>query len=195
MKERKKDAQIAHEHTARIAKRTRRLCLAAFLVALSFLLGLLAKTLQGTSPLRLTVEGLPILFAGITLGPLWGAAVGVMADLLSCLMAGQTPLPLITVGAAALGLLAGLFARLLFRKDALLSGPPSYPALLLLTAAAHTVGSILIKSYALSAFYGFDTLIFRAPIYLGIILLESYLLYLLLRSHPIRRELERLLKP
>ena len=67
--------------------------------------------------------------------------------------------------------------------------------LLLLTAAAHTVGSIFIKSYALSQFYGFDTLLWRLPIYLGVILLESYLLHLLLHSHPIRRELERLIKP
>ena len=183
------------KHAGVVSVRVRRLCLAAFLVALSFLLGWLAKALQGTSPLRFTVEGLPILLGGLCLGGVYGALIGVTADLLSCLLAGQAPLPLITVGAAMIGLIPGLFSRLFLRKQPIYTASPSYPVLLLLTAAAHTVGSILIKSYALSAFYGFDTLIFRAPIYLGIILLESYLLYLLLRSHPIRRELERLLKP
>ena len=56
------------KHTGAIGAKARRLCLAAFLVALSFLLGWLAKALQGTSPLRFTVEGLPILLGGLCLG-------------------------------------------------------------------------------------------------------------------------------
>ena len=183
------------KHAGVVSVRVRRLCLAAFLVALSFLLGWLAKALQGTSPLRFTVEGLPILLGGLCLGGVYGALIGVTADLLSCLLAGQAPLPLITVGAAMIGLIPGLFSRLFLRKQPIYTASPSYPVLLLLTAAAHTVGSIFIKSYALSQFYGFDTLLWRLPIYLGVILLESYLLHLLLHSHPIRRELERLIKP
>lgn len=170
------------------------LCLAAFLAALSFLLGLLAKTIQGTSPLRVTLEGMPVVLSGIMLGPFVGAAVGVAADLLSCLLAGQSPLPLITVGAALVGLLPGLLTPLLYRGARPFSLRPRFLTVLLLDGAAHAVGSVTVKSIALSAFYGFNTLVLRAPIYLGIILLESYLLYLLLRSADVRRELERLLK-
>ena len=85
-------------------RHTRILCLAAFLTAMSFLLGYIAKTIQGTGPLRFTLEGLPIVLSGMVLGPLYGALTGLAADLLSCLLAGQAPLPLVSAGAAAVGL-------------------------------------------------------------------------------------------
>ena len=182
------------ERRAAALRHTRILCLAAFLAALSFLLGLIAKTLQGTGPLRLTFEGLPVVFAGITLGPVAGAAVGILADLLSCLLSGQSPLPLITVGAALVGLAPGILARLLRRGGRPLAAPMRFPLVLLLDGVAHALGSVIVKSLALSAFYGFDTLLLRLPIYVGIVLLESYLLYALLRAPLVRRELERLLK-
>ena len=177
---------------AAAVRHTRILCLAAFLAALSFLLGLLAKSIQGTSPLRFTVEGLPAVFAGITMGPILGAVVGVAADLLSCLLAGQAPLPLISVGAALIGFIPGALSLLLRRREQY--GKPSYPFVLLCDGAAHAIGSVLVKSAALSSFYGFDTLLWRLPIYVGVVLLESYLLYALLRTDAVRRELERLIK-
>ena len=184
-----------NERQGRLTRRaTYVLCLAAFLAALSFLLGLLAKTIQGTSPLRVTLEGMPVVLSGMMLGPLVGAAVGVAADLLSCLLAGQSPLPLITVGAALLGFVPGLLTPLLYRGARAYTLRPRFLTVLLLDGAAHAVGSVTVKSIALSAFYGFNTLVLRAPIDLGITLLESYRLYLLLRSADVRRELERLLK-
>ena len=175
-------------------RHVRMLCLAAFLAALSFLLGLVAKAIQGTSPLRITLEGLPIVFAGITLGPILGAAAGVVADLLSCLLAGQAPLPLISVGAAAVGAVPGVAFWLLARRERPFGKRVAFPTVLLCDGLAHLVGSVLIKSAALSRFYGFDTLLWRLPIYLVIIAVEAYLLYMLLRSVAVRRELERLVK-
>lgn len=190
------DSQPSHRTRHHAALRhTRMLCLAAFLTALSFLLGLLAKTIQGAGPLRFTIEGLPIVLAGITLGPLHGATVGVAADLLSCLLAGQTPLPLITVGAATVGLVPGLLGLLLRRRYRPTAMPPRYPILLLLDGSAHLVGSILIKTAALADFYDLAAvIIWRVPLYIGVILIESYLLLILLRSVTVRREIERLLK-
>lgn len=178
---------------AAAVRHTRILCLAAFLAALSFLLGLLAKSIQGTSPLRFTVEGLPAVFAGVTIGPILGAVVGVAADLLSCLLAGQAPLPLISIGAALIGFIPGVLSRLLLRQREQ-HGKPNYPFVLLCDGAAHAIGSVLVKSAALSSFYGFDTLLWRLPIYVGVVLLESYLLYALLRTDAVRQELERLIK-
>ena len=181
-------------HRAAIRHHTRLLCMAAFLSALSFLLGLLAKMIQGAGPLRLTVEGMPVVFAGMTMGPVIGAAVGATADLLSCLLAGQAPLPLITVGAATVGAVSGLVPYFFRHRGRRFGSPWPFPLVLLCDGAAHALGSILIKSYALSDFYGFNPLLFRVLIYLAVIALESYLLYALLRSAAIRRELERLLR-
>lgn len=179
-------------HRDSIRRHTRLLCMAAFLAALSFLLGLIAKMIQGAGPLRLTVEGMPVVFAGITMGPVVGAAVGATADLLSCLLAGQAPLPLITVGAATVGVVSGVIPYF-FRHGARRFGQAwPFPLVLLCDGAAHGLGSILIKSFALADFYGFNPLFFRILIYLGVIALESYLLYALLRSTAIRREIERL---
>ena len=176
-------------------RHTRILCLAAFLTALSFLLGLLAKTIQGAGPLRFTIEGLPVVLAGITLGPLYGATVGIAADLLSCLLAGQTPLPLITLGAATVGLVPGLIALARRRHYCPTATPPRYRQMLLFDGSAHLFGSILLKTAALTEFYGISAVIlWRTPLYIGVSIIESYLLYILLRSATVRREIERLIK-
>ena len=172
-------------------RHTKRLTAAALLVALSFLLGLLAKSLQGMGPLRFTLEGMPIVLSGIVLGPFYGAAVGLCADLASCLMAGQTPLPLVAIGAALVGLVPGVLSRILLRGERLLAAPMRFPLILLFDGCAHLLGSVIIKSWGLSAWYGFNTLILRLPIYCGIVAIESYLLYTLLRSAAVRREIER----
>ena len=184
----KKSGRGSHAASLR---HTKRLTSAALLAALSLLLGFLAKAAQGTGPLRLTVEGLPIVLAGIVLGPFYGAAVGVVADLASCLSAGQTPLPLVALGSALVGLVPGVLSRPFMRRERPLAAPPRFWLLLFFDGCAHAAGSVLVKSIALSRWYGFNTLIFRLPIYCGIILLESYLLYLLLRSAAVRREIER----
>ena len=171
---------------------TRVLCVASFMAALSFLLGLVAKTFQGAGPLRFTLEGLPIVFAGMALGPFYGALVGVSADLLSCLLAGQAPLPVITIGAGMVGLVSGILGRILFRRTPLTAARPRFVILLLCDGLAHLVGSVIIKTLALMQFYGITAVIlWRTPLYIGIILIETYMLYILLGSQAVRRELER----
>ena len=191
MQENENAARNARNRHAATLRHTKRLTSAALLAALSFLLGFLAKAIQGTSPLRVTIEGLPIVLSGIVLGPFYGAAVGVVADLTSCISAGQTPLPLIALGSALVGLVPGVLSRLFLRGERPLAAPPHFLLLLIFDGCAHALGSVLVKSFELSRWYGFNTLIFRLPIYCGIILIESYLLYLLLRSAAVRREIER----
>ena len=190
----KKESLKRLRHAAAM-RHTRVLCVASFLAALSFLLGLVAKTFQGAGPLRFTLEGLPIVFAGMAIGPFYGTLVGVSADLLSCLLAGQAPLPLITIGAATVGLIPGLLSRLVFKATPMTAARPRFVTLLLLDGAAHLIGSIIIKTAALTQFYGVNAVIlWRAPLYLAIILIESYMLYILLGSQAVRRELERQLR-
>ena len=190
---RRHDAALRH---------TRVLCIASFMAALSFLIGLIAKTLQGAGPLRFTLEGLPIVFAGMALGPFYGTLVGVSADLLSCLLAGQAPLPLITIGAGMIGFIPGVLGRILFKpkkgdkavtvSTRLTAARPRFITLLLCDGMAHLVGSIIIKTAALMQFYGITAVIlWRTPLYVAIILIETYMLYILLGSQAVRRELER----
>ncbi len=191
MKEPTKRARRGRGGQAAAIRHTRMLCLAAFLCALSFLLGYIAKTIQGTGPIRFTLEGLPIILAGITLGPVYGALVGLSADLLSCLLSGQAPLPLIAVGAATVGLVPGILSRLLPLGE----GKPRWLHMLFFTAPAHILGSMLLKTLALAHLFGsLPALLLRIPLYIVIPLIESTLLTLLLGSVAVRRELERLVK-
>ncbi len=163
---------------------------AAILSAISFLLGFLAKIIQGTGILRLTIENLPVIFAGVAFGPAVGAAVGISADLLSCITAGQAPLPLITLGAAAVGIVSGLFGKRISLQK------PRFLSILLCEAAAQTVGSLIIKTAALAIFFPtIEGWLFalRVPTYLLIIAVESVLLYFLLRSPLVGRELSKIL--
>ncbi len=174
---------MQNSHPSAQRQLIRKLCLCALLCAMSVTLAYVAKMIFGTGPLRLTFENLPILFAGVVYGPLWGGAVAVVADLCSCLFAGQAPVPLITLGALCIGLLAGIVARLLRRT--------TFPALLLTELAAQLIGSVGLKSAALHIYFGYPLLVLlpRLPIYIGIAIAESYLLFMLL-SHPaIRRHL------
>ena len=52
--------------------------------------------------LRFSFENLPIIFASVALGPIPGMLVGIVADLVGCLMVGYTINPLVTLGAAAI---------------------------------------------------------------------------------------------
>ncbi len=166
------------------------LCACAILAAISFLFGFLAKIIQGTGILRITIENLPVVLSGIAFGPAAGAAVGIGADLLSCITAGQPPLPLITLGAAAVGIVSGLFGKRVSLQR------PRFLSVLLCEAAAQIVGSVIIKTAALAlAFPTIEGWLFllRVPTYLLIIAVESLLLYFLLRSPLVGHELSKYL--
>lgn len=163
------------------------LTLSAMLAAMSTVLAVLAKALFGTSFLRVTIENLPILFAGMAFGPFIGAVIAVAADLLSCLIAGQAPVPLIAVGAALMGIVGGILGSYVFRRR-------TYPQVLAVALLTHLVGTITVKTAALHVYFGYSWLVLlpRLPVYLGIAVLESVLLYLLFRNKEITRWVESL---
>ena len=135
------------------------LCFAAMLAAMGVVLGIIAKLIFGEGPFRITFENLPVIFGGITFGPFMGMAIALVSDLGSCLYAGQAPYPLIAVGSLCIGFLSGVMGKYLLHRR-------GYLSLLGIELVAHTVGSIVIKSYALYTFgYSWILLLPRIPVY------------------------------
>ncbi len=169
------------------------LCFAAILTAMSVILG---KFLQIPSPfqdfIRISFENLPILLAGFSLGPIAALVVGVTADLVGCLAYGYTINPIITLGAAAVGLISGFISRYIIRSPLLLQVAVS-------TAAAHLVGSVTIKSFGLAVWYldkynlGYlEFFAWRLLNYVLIATAESLIIYLLFKNRAFKKQMEKM---
>ncbi|MBQ4464354.1 MAG: folate family ECF transporter S component [Oscillospiraceae bacterium] len=157
----------------------------ALLIALSIVFGKLLAFNIG--PLRISFENLPILMAGILFGPLIGLVTGVAADIIGCLIVGYAINPLITLGAALIGLTAGLMYRLPLLRNL-------NARLVCAVFAAHILGSMVVKSIGLMVYYGYtiQSVGLRIPLYIGISIVESAVMLLLLTNKAFTRELERL---
>ena len=152
------------------------ICLGGILAALSIVFGKLLAFNIGEL-FRISLENLPIILGGMFLGPIFGAAVGMVADLVGCLIVGYTINPLITLGAVAVGFVSGLVTKV-FRGGKMMG---NFLAVLL----AHIIGSVLIKSAGLSWFYGTDYLTllgYRCINYSLIIALEYTIIYVLMKN-------------
>ena len=119
----------------------------AMLVAISIIMGKYLA-IRGGDILRFSFENLPIIFAGVAYGPISGILVGVVADLVGCVLVGYAINPIVTLGAAAIGAVAGITFSLL-KKLAFGNGI----ALCLTVTLSHIIGSVLIKTFGLSIFY------------------------------------------
>ncbi len=115
---------------------------AAMLAAISAVIGILCKNLFTYQVYyRFTLENAPIILAGLSFGPVAGAAVGVCADTVSCLMSTNPALhPIISLGAASVGAVAGLVPFVIRKKGAVQT--------VLAVALAHLIGQVGIKSIA-----------------------------------------------
>ena len=96
-------------------KNIRSLTLAAMLTAVSVVIGIVCKNFLnfGGGLFRVTFENLPIILAAILMGPAVGGAVGVASDLISYMLSSQIYPPnlLVTAGAAAVGIMAGIVSK------------------------------------------------------------------------------------
>lgn len=161
------------------------LLVSAMFIALSIVLG---KQLSFTmGPLRISFENLTILMAGIMFGPLVGAVVGAAADIIGCLIVGYTIIPLITVGAASIGLVSGIMSFYFFNEKPKLN-------ITLSVAAAHIIGSLIIKTIGLCIYYSYPvTVVFlRIPTYLIIGSLEGLLIYTLMTNKAFSKQLQKI---
>ncbi len=159
------------------------LTLAAMLTAMSVVIGMFCKTFldYGMGLYRITFENLPIIISGIFFGPFVGGAVGLASDIISYLMSNQVyPInPIVTVGAVAVGVAAGLISKYVVKKS-------GYAQIIASGAAAHIVGSMIIKPIGLFQFYGWAVLV-RVPMYLVIAPLEITLICLLYKNRNFRK--------
>ena len=158
---------------------------AAMMTAISVLIGIFCKNYMnfGVPPglFRVTFENLPIIMSGILYGPIIGGVVGVLTDLISYLLSSQAYPPnlIVTLGAAASGIIAGVLAKYLIKKNGKLQ---------IITAGAlsHLVASMIIKSIGLYQYYG-ALVLFRIPLYLCIAPIEILIICALLKRKSFAR--------
>jgi ECF transporter S component (folate family) len=157
----------------------RTLTTAAMLTALSVVIGIFCKNFLnfGNGLFRITLENFPVIIAGLAFGPVVGACVGAVADIISYMLSTQSFAisPIVTLGAAMVGAVSGLVSHYVIKRE-------GNARVIVSVAAAHLVGSILIKSLGLFAYYEWLVL-WRIPTYVLIATLEAGLLcYLYKRS-------------
>jgi len=164
------------------------LTISAMLTAISIIIASLCKVIPFLNfgiGLRITLENMPIVMSGILFGPIVGGCVGLATDIISCITAGMTPIPLVTVGALSIGIISGVFSKYFIKKSGVMQ-------IILSVTCSHVIGSMIIKSLGLwHYYYDFGAagvmLLFRIPIYIGIIVVEIAVISLLLKNSAIRR--------
>ena len=169
-----------------MSKSIKALTTAAMLTAMSVIIGIICKNFLnfGGGLFRITFENLPIILTGILYGPIVGCAVGVASDLISYFLSAQIYPPnlVVTLGAAMVGAVSGLLAKYVVKKR-------GYAQIIISGAAAHIVGSMIIKPIGLFQFYQWSVL-FRIPLYLVIAPIEIIIICLLYKNSAFRKVME-----
>ena len=147
----------------------------ALLIAMSIVFSRVLSISTGF--VRFNLGSLPVLLAGILFGPWAGFVVGMLADIIGGVLSGYAINPLITLGAASIGLVCGLGWQ---KLSNLRTGLRLQCSVL----AAHIVGSIVINSIALHIFYGYAwaVLVARIPNALILGAINTVLIRLLLEN-------------
>jgi ECF transporter S component (folate family) len=170
---------------------TKTLVFMALMVALSIVLGKFLA-INITDMIRISLENLPILLCAIVLGPIRGAIVALVADLLGCFLRGYAINPIVTIGAVVIALICGI----IFKQRAISS---QGVRVVISVLTAHIVGSSVIKTIGLASFYlssydmGFGTLfIIRLSTYILTAVVEIVIITLLLKSKPIKNLISKI---
>ena len=169
------------------------LCFAGILTAMSIVLG---KFLQIPNPfqdfIRISFENLPIMIAGFSLGPTAAMLVGVVADLIGCLLYGYSINPIITLGAATVGFVSGFTSKYIVTRPLILKVAVS-------VSSAHVLGSVLIKSWGLAVWYldkyelGYwEFVLWRLVNYILIATAECIIVYILFKNRAFKNQIERM---
>ena len=170
-----------------VMKTTRVMTLAAMLVAMSVVIGIFCKSFLnfGLGLFRITFENLPIILSGIMFGPVVGGLVGICSDFVSYLLSPQIyPInPIVSLGAFAVGVMSGVASKYFVKKR-------GTAQIIVSCAAAHIVGSMIIKPIGLYQFYGIAVL-WRIPLYVVIAAIEIILLCVLFRRKSFKSLIEK----
>jgi ECF transporter S component (folate family) len=150
---------------------TRTIALMAMLIAVSIVLARLLGFYL-TPSLRVSFEYFPIILAGICFGPLAGAVVGGLADLIgSTLFSGLGFFPPLILGPILAGLIAGGLGRYIFRNNL-----DRFWKIITVSCAADILCNLLWGTYALSLLFGAPFgayLLMRAPLKLAIAVADA----------------------
>ena len=160
----------------------RTLTLAAMLTAMSVVIGIFCKNFMDFGGIfRVTFENFPIILTGIIFGPVVGGIVGAVSDMLSYMLSTQSLAisPIITLGAAFVGVTAGFVSRYVVKKE-------GSAKIIVSSLLAHLVGSVIIKSVGLYVYFGWVVL-YRIPIYMCIAAIETFLICLMYKNKSFRR--------
>lgn len=145
---------------------------AAMLSAISVVIGIFCKNFLnfGNGLFRITFENFPIILSGVAFGPVAGACVGAVSDIVSYMLSTQSFAisPIVTLGAVSVGAVSGIMSRYVIKREGKLR-------MILSVAAAHLIGSVIIKSIGLFVYYEWLVL-WRIPTYVIIASLECWLL-------------------
>lgn len=96
---------------------TRNLAMMAALIAMQIILARFLS-IQASDTLRVSFESVPVILAGMWLGPLSGALVALVADILGTILSGYGVwFPLIALGPVSVGVLCGLGTKYAFKSD------------------------------------------------------------------------------
>ena len=161
------------------------------MVAISILMGKYLA-IRGGDVMRFSLENTPIILSGIAFGPGAGALVGLVADLVGCIMVGYTINPLVALGAVAIGLISGFVPRILAKIN--INGKIQ---LAITVAVAHLVGSVVIKTLGLAAYYDMPLVIlmlWRVLNYLIVGALDGIVVHILLSRKEIDKQIKELTK-
>ena len=93
------------------------LAMMASLVAMQIILSRFLG-IQVSDTLRISFESIPVVLAGMWLGPLCGAVVAVVSDVLGTIIQGYgAPFPPLVLGPLSVGILSGVSAKYIFRSS------------------------------------------------------------------------------
>lgn len=132
--------------------KTKKLILSALLIALSIVLTRFMSfyvPIGGSTTVRAGIGHVPILLAGLFLGPVAGAFVGGISDILGVVIFDPyPPFPGFTLSAICLGLISGLCMK--FSKKR----PLSFKHILLIVFIAEIPASMFINTISAAILYG-----------------------------------------
>lgn len=164
---------------------TRSWMVMALMIAISVILSRFFS-LQ-TEILRLSLGYLPIILAGILLGPAAGGIVGVAADFLgTTFFSAYAWFPPLALTPLFIGVWSGLFRGQFMKNNFWLT--------VLLNFCGNVIGRIIISSACLNILYGtgFDVLLAtRIPSSIIMTVVESALVYLIIKSPVIKYARQR----
>lgn len=182
-----KEVFLMSKTTVKVFGKPKTMIVCAMFIGLSIVLGKYCSITAG--PFRISFENLPIIMSGIIFGPVCGALVGAVADLVGCVMVGYSINPFITAGAAVIGAASGGAYRMMKGKSLAKSVAAA-------VATAHILGSMIIKSVGMNIFYGYEWAVLagRVPLYILIGALESLIIVMLFKNKGISEKIKGMSK-